>query len=61
MSVPKRNKSKLENLVAHPGTIVGDPDDIINTRLWFERCKFSEDFLESREQPPQQERDDSFE
>jgi hypothetical protein len=30
MLVPERKKSKLENLTAHPGTIVGDPEDIVH-------------------------------
>jgi hypothetical protein len=30
MLVPERKKSKLENLVAHPGTITGDPEEIVH-------------------------------
>ena len=28
--VPVRSKSKLDNLVKSPGTIIGDPDDIVH-------------------------------
>jgi hypothetical protein len=30
MLVAERKKTKLENLTAHPGTIVGDPEDIVH-------------------------------
>lgn len=29
--VPVRNKSKLGNLVKHPGTIAGDPEEIVHS------------------------------
>ena len=28
--VPVRPKSKLDNLVKHPGTIIGDPEEIVH-------------------------------
>jgi prevent-host-death family protein len=28
--VPIKHKSKLDNLIKHPGTIVGDPDDLVH-------------------------------
>lgn len=28
--VPERKKSKIDNLIGHPGTIVGDPEDIVH-------------------------------
>lgn len=34
MLVPERKKTKLENLIAHPGTIVGDAEDIVRMD-WF--------------------------
>lgn len=30
MLSPERKKSKLDNLIAHPGTILGNPDEIIH-------------------------------
>jgi hypothetical protein len=38
--VPTKLKSKLDNLVPHPGTIVGDPEDIVHldwSHEWFKR------------------------
>ena len=39
--VPVRPKSKLDNLLKHPGTIVGDPEEIVH-------LDWSEEWTEER-------------
>jgi hypothetical protein len=37
--IPIRSKSKLDNLIKHPGTIIGDPDEIVHMD-WYGELNF---------------------